>query len=385
MRNDADVAILGGGCAGLSLAVALARAMPRCRVHVLEERTQYVRDRTWCLWNAEPHSFEHCVSHSWNRWRVRSQGEAVLRHSARYAYQHIPADRFYDVALQRIAAASEQQITLGASVRSVAPHQDGFRIETGHGSLQAGWVFDSRPQVALARTQTSGLVQRFSGWHVVAERPCFDSTTVELMDFQPSGAAGRTIFFYTLPFSAHEALVEATYLDAPALAPADADEALREWLDNIMAGSSYKVLFREQGALRMQPGFGAERTSGLSRHQRIGAAGGRVKASSGYAFLRIQRQSLAIAAALAGGCTPPRQLEPVRYDLLDRVFMKALARNPDRAPAYFLQLFREVAPDALVRFLSECGSAGETLQVALSLPKLPFAAAAAATLAGAFA
>jgi lycopene beta-cyclase len=379
------VAILGGGCAGLSLAVALARAFPECRVHVLEARTEYKRDRTWCLWNAEPHPFEPCVTHAWNRWRVRSGREAVLRESARYAYQHIPADGFYDFALQSIAGAGQQQITLGARVQTVRSRGDGFCIETGLGSLQAGWVFDSRPQPGWSQPQTDGLIQRFSGWHIVAARPCFDRTTVELMDFQPSPMEGRTFFFYTLPFSEHEALVEATYMDRPGLAPADAEEALRNWLENLTAGSSYEVLFREQGALRMQAGGRAASGRRLSRHQWIGAAGGRLKASSGYAFLRIQRQSRAIAAALAQGSALPRQLEPARYAWLDRIFMNALTRNSHAAPAYFVELFRNVPPDVLVRFLSECGSAGETLQVALSLPKLPFAAAAAATLGEVFA
>ena len=114
----------------------------------------------------------------------------------------------------------------------------------------------------------------------------------------------------------------------------------------------------------------------------VGIAGGLVIASSGYALLRIQRQSLAIAQALAAGLTLPQQLESVRYDFLDRVFLTALARRPEAAPGYFLQLFRNVPPDALVRFLSECGSAAETLKVALSLPKLSFAAAAFTSLPG---
>lgn len=381
--NDADVAILGGGCAGLSLAVALARVLPDLRVHVIEERTCYVRDRTWCLWNAEPHPFESCVTHSWNRWRIRLQGESVLRQSARYAYQHIPADRFYEFALRTIAGSTQQQITLGARVHTVAPDGKGFRIETDHGSLRAARVFDSRPQAVPLRRQTAGLVQRFSGCHVVTERPCFDSTTVELMDFQTSDMVGRTTFFYTLPFSANEALVEATYVDRPELTPAHAEDALKGWLENITAGTRYTVAFREHGALRMDTTRTVDRDSRPSTYQRIGTAGGRVKPSSGYAFLRIQRQSRAIANALAKGVVPPRQLEPKRYELMDRVFMNALTRNSASAPSYFLELFRKVPPDALVRFLSECGSASETIKVALALPKLPFAVAAAASLLGA--
>jgi lycopene beta-cyclase len=381
--NDTEVAILGGGCAGLSLALALARVSPNLRVHVLEERMHYVRDRTWCLWNAEPHPFTTCVTHSWQRWRIRSDGESVLRQSAKYAYQHIPSDRFYEFAQRNIAASPKQQITLGTRVHAIAAEGQGFRVETDRGSLRAAWVFDSRPQTDEPRPVTGGLVQRFSGWHVIAEKACFDSTTVELMDFQPSHVAGRTIFFYTLPFSANEALIEATYLDHPDLAPAPAEHALEGWLENITAGTPYRVVFREHGALRMEMTRTVEREFRRPRYHRIGTAGGRVKASSGYAFLRIQRQSRAIAHALAQGRTPPRQLEPLRYELLDRVFLNALSRNSAAAPTYFLELFRNVPSDTLVRFLSECGSARETIAVALALPKLPFAVAAATSLLGA--
>jgi lycopene beta-cyclase len=48
MTPDTDVLILGGGCAGLSLAVALAERAPAMRVDTLEARMDYTRDRTWC-------------------------------------------------------------------------------------------------------------------------------------------------------------------------------------------------------------------------------------------------------------------------------------------------------------------------------------------------
>ena len=121
------------------------------------------------------------------------------------------------------------------------------------------------------------------------------------MDSHVSHVAGRTVFFYTLPFSPNEALVEATYLDDPTLTPACADDALGEWLEKLTSGSSYRVHFREQGALRMEARGSVDQNPRLPGNIPVGIAGGLVIASSGYALLRIQSRSLAIAQALAAG------------------------------------------------------------------------------------
>ena len=76
---DTDVLILGGGCAGLSLATALAQWAPQLRVHILESRRSYTRDRTWCFWHAGSHPFSAGVTHRWPGWRVRHAGARLAR------------------------------------------------------------------------------------------------------------------------------------------------------------------------------------------------------------------------------------------------------------------------------------------------------------------
>ena len=49
---DTDVAILGGGCAGLSLAVRLAGT--GLRVTVVEPRLEYEDDRVWSFFRTRP-------------------------------------------------------------------------------------------------------------------------------------------------------------------------------------------------------------------------------------------------------------------------------------------------------------------------------------------
>lgn len=60
---DVDVAILGRGCAGLSLAARLART--RLSFRVIEPRTRYTDDRTWSFWGTKGDPFEDCVRASW--------------------------------------------------------------------------------------------------------------------------------------------------------------------------------------------------------------------------------------------------------------------------------------------------------------------------------
>jgi lycopene beta-cyclase len=308
------VIILGGGCAGLSLAVALGQRSPRLRVKTVESRSQYERDRTWCFWNTAPHPFSAGITHRWHSWRVRNAGTEAVQRSRLYAYECLPADRFYDLATTKLSRAG-QDLTL----------------------------------------------------------PCFDPSVIDLMDFQPSTERGRTLFFYLLPFSPSEALVEATYLDDPALPPAAAEAALKQYL-HPLCGDAYEVLYREAAALPMGERHYNKTTEG--RVFEIGARGGRIKASSGYAFQRIQRQSAALADALRDGSDLPQTFEPQFYAVLDRIFLEAQRRSPDRVASYFMTMFRKLPADVLVRFLSESASLVEILQVMLALPKADFIRAA---------
>ncbi len=370
MTLDADVIILGGGCAGLSLATALAGRAPHLRVLTLESRSAYSRDRTWCFWAKEQHPFAAAVTHRWHSWRVRNGGDGARQQSRCYSYQHLPADHFYELTQQKIRHAG-QELALGVSVHSINSSEAGCEVETSEGSLRSQWIFDSRPQ---DRTRLKPVLeQRFTGWHVHTDSPCFDPSTVDLMDFQASTDHGRTMFFYVLPFSATEALVEATYLDVPGLAYADAEGAIRRYLEPL-AGQNYRVLYRESGVLPM--GNHRSHASSQGRVVDIGIRGGRVKASSGYAFQRIQRQSAAFANALAQRRPLPSRVEPLFYGVLDEIFLRALQRSPDRAASYFLTLFRKLPPDALVRFLSETAPPGEVLRAMLALPPSDFLRAA---------
>lgn len=370
MAERVDVAILGGGCAGLSLAVQLAEnGGSNRRVAVIEKRDAYERDRTWCGWSVEPHAFAGCVDRTWSRWKVRSGGEERLHASARYAYEHIRADRFYDDARRRIERARGTELSLGVAVESVTDAQGGApsRVRTSAGELLADVVVDTRPP-ALPR-EGGPLLQHFIGWEVETARPAFDPTTATLMDFDVDQDRGAVHFMYVLPFSRSRALVESTVLSPEPLAAEIYESRIAAYVEERHRAEIESVHFVERGAIPMAPiggpGAGATRSAGT--------AGGAVKPSSGYAFHAIQRTTARLAAELAGG-SRARHAARSRLDgWLDRVFLSFLQRHPERGPEVFFRLFDAIDADAFARFMMERPGAADRLRVIGSMPKLPFA------------
>ena len=372
---DFDVAILGGGLAGLSLATRLVDS-PGCRTVVVEPRTDYPRDRTWSYWRLVDHPFQPAIAKRWNRWEVLRRTKdgkvsTTVRTSNDLPYEMIPADRLYALATRTLTGAPGIELRQGCRVLSVDERPDRVVVETTAGKIEASYVFDSRPPAPTC----GDTVQRFLGQEVVTERPVFDPGCVTLMDFAVPQCPGCVHFLYVLPTSPTEALVEDTWL-----APAEAElpdhrRSIRTYLAERFGVSSFAVTFEEEGAIPMSPRLQAAPRAG--RLVSIGTAGGAVKPSSGYAFLGIQRMTASFAADLAAG-RPPAPFQPrggiARW--MDAVFLDALQRVPEEAPTIFENLFARCNPDALIRFLNDVGRPADVARVIAAMPKFTMIAAA---------
>ena len=73
--RDFDYIILGGGCAGLSLAYELDinNKFKNKKLAIVELREEYRRDKTWSFWKVTDHNFEDCVIKSWKNFSVNSK------------------------------------------------------------------------------------------------------------------------------------------------------------------------------------------------------------------------------------------------------------------------------------------------------------------------
>lgn len=363
-RPDVDIAILGGGCAGLSVAVRLADAGHSLRV--IEPRTAYAEDRAWSFWRTARDPFEDCVRASWTAWDVTGPTGPVRRASRALRYQTLGAGAFYDRAQARLDDAPGAALSLGTAAHDFRRTAQGWQVETGGGAFTARHVIDARPP-----RRVPGYGQFFLGREIRTERPVFDPETVQLMQFRPARSAGVD-FVYILPFTRDLALVEVTSF-APRSPGREVFEAwLAEEIDGLAAGP-HEVLREEHGALPMEVGFHDPAPEGCIR---MGLGGGAARPSTGYAFARIQRQADLVARALATGRDAPGALDGVVSRFMDRVFLQVIQTVPDRGPALFESLFRNTAPDRLEHFLSGSVAPLDRLSVMASLPTVLFLRAA---------
>jgi lycopene beta-cyclase len=61
---------------------------------------------------------------------------------------------------------------------------------------------------------------------------------------------------------------------------------------------------------------------------------------------------------------------------LDVVFLRVLAAQPERFPAYFRAIGERVPGDAFARFMGDASTPADEVRVIAALPKAPFARAA---------
>ncbi len=377
---DYDYVVIGAGCAGLSLSVHMLDAgLGARRVLVVDPRTSFPNDRTWCFFDVTRHPFEDAIDHRWRRWRVASEQDVVEQSSDAYAYQYLPGERFYQSALARIAAAPTYELALGTRALSVRDAGDHVIVETDGGPVTARLAFDGRPGTARTfpgaedGTREVRLLQHFRGWFIETPEPAFDPEVATLMDFRVDQSRGIH-FLYTLPMSERRALVEDTYFSTEVLGQQAYEATLRGHLAK-RGVEEYVITHEERGVIPMTTESFEQRSA--SRIYRIGLVGGMARPATGYAFLAIQRFSSAMARALASAsleeAPAPPPAHTKRTQILDRCFLSHLEEHPEEAPAIFTRLFDRVPPEILVRFLSETSSFSDDFCIMRSLPTRPFA------------
>lgn len=378
MTSDYDIVFAGAGLAGLSLAVRLAALPDPPRILLIDPRQDETSDRTLCHWQLREGIFDNAITHRWNRWTVGDAQDTATVGSADIPYVRIPSDRFRRIAMEKIKACPRAEFLGGTSVASIDEISGRTSVHLSDGRrVASSWVFDSRPP----QQDSAPWRQIFRGLELHSPEADLETNTVTLMDFQCAGPEGIR-FFYVLPLDAHTALVEDTWLVPSGKAPEFTDEKILSYATEHLAAVHWQIRHREEGNLPMGLRTSvSSATSAVKKYERViawGTAAGAVRASSGYAFSRIQAASERMVDAWQRTGRPDREVvhKSGLLDWMDRVFLQAMTDGPKRVPEYFVRMFQRVAPDALVRFLESEPRPADILEVMRALPPGPFVRAA---------
>jgi lycopene beta-cyclase len=349
------ISIWGAGCAGLSLARYLA---PHLRsgtlsrpLHVHGAVSSAVqKSHIWGFWQTKWLSQAAALSRkSWEQWQIITATGRVTQTSSAYPYHALDSV----VWLQDCLAGAKDTISQSVDVPQ--------KIEA---RKDDSLIFDSRtPDIP-----ENSLLQHFIGLEIKTSHPVFDARVVTLMDFRCDQSRGIH-FIYLLPFSANTALVESTLFSAQQEDREFYIAAINRYLRDNYQLENFQILREEAGCIPMN--FLMPRDPALLA---IGANGGCVRASSGYAFAFIQKQVQQIAQRLVKGQKIAKTPDPHRQidKWLDRVFLGVLKAHPEAAPDLFLRMGRALTGDDLAKFMSGFANVPIYAKLILAMPKRMF-------------
>ena len=258
--KEFDYIIIGGGCAGLSLAYELEvyDKLKDKTLAIIEPREDYKRDKTWSFWKVFSHNFDECVKKSWNNFTINTPDNTKYVNCEPTPYQTIDSGMFYEKILSKLKL--NKNIQFFKSIDEI--------------DKSNSVIFNSVPNF---ENKQSELWQHFCGVEIETDKDFFDDEIFNLMDFA-CDQRNKVHFFYTLPFTKRNALVETTWIsDLNNEKLKDYDEQIDNYLSNHLNIRNCKINFKETGAI---PLFRQKNVSKLNEIY-IGSAGGMTRLSTG--------------------------------------------------------------------------------------------------------
>lgn len=344
------------------------------RILLIDKEIKNKNDRTWCFWETQPGFFEEIVYRTWDKISFLSDDFSDTMNISPYQYKMIRGIDFYNYCFDEIKKSPGIEILTG-SLDAGYFHKEGITIKIDNKTLHlaSATVFNSIANLENKLPGEKTLLQHFKGWVVESAKPFFDPGIASIMDFRVHQDQGTT-FAYILPFSETKALIEYTLFTKTLLEQQQYDAELNNYVTEILKLEDYTILDTEYGAIPMTNRRFEFQKNGVFN---IGTAGGQTKASSGYTFQFIQKQSRQIVDCLMNGHSLFTILdEPKRFRFYDNTLLHILYKNKMQGKKIFTSLFKKNKPQAVLRFLDNETSLKDELKIISSLPTWPFLKAA---------
>ena len=348
--KEFDYVIIGGGCAGLSLAYELEvhEKLKDKTLAIIEPRSEYKRDKTWSFWKVVPHNFDDCVKKNWKNFTINILNKTNHLECKDYPYQSIDSGLFYEKINNKLKEN-----------KNISFFKDISKINTKN-----SFIFNSVPEI---KKNHNNLWQHFCGVEIETKNNFFDEEIFNLMDFDCEQRES-VHFFYTLPYSKNKALIETTWLSKMNdNSQKDYDNQIKEYIEKNLKIKNYEITYKEEGAIPLfYPLYKRE-----GNKLNIGTAGGMTRLSTGYTFLNIQEHSKYLRENIENISNSRRFEISKKYQFLDDIFLRVLNKHPEKMSNIFFNMF-ETSPKTVIKFLSNKSNFFEDLKIILKMPKWIF-------------
>lgn len=351
-----DIAIIGAGASGLQLLYESLQADSTKEMKILLLDSGDRSSKSWCFWEDNQHAcFPFLVEKSWDKMAyVSTKGKTIQTDISPLKYQYISSDRFFTYFFDEFIPQDPRITHLKKWVTSTTEASAFNTVHCDGGdTFYAQKIADSRPKKSL---DSKLIYQHFSGKFIDFEQPILDESCLTLMDFSLAASTKEmAVFHYILPFSNTKALVETTVFTQ---LPYDAQvyEAIWHQYMNSHYSQPYKIISTEEGTIPMA--FHAD--TNTEKVFQIGAAGGFMKASTGYAFTRMHQDAINRAQNRLNKV-------PNRFRFYDTLLLKIMKNEMNRIPDVMDRLFTRVPTKRILQFLDDKTTFSEEIRLLAQL------------------
>ena len=361
MKNF-DIVIIGAGCSGLSLAYRLIDSS--YKVCVIENTSRENRIRkTWSYWNTYSHPFRHLEMKPNRQLQIKNI-ENIILDCKDYNYCSIDSYDFDEHVFSKIDSSTNVEIIFKNSISDITELKDGFSLKTINDDehLKAQYIFDSRPNRTHAHMK-----QVFKGIFVEFDEE-LNNFIPSLMDFSNKS---EFHFMYSLPISKNQYLFESTYYTSSKIDEVKMTDEVHAYIKD-KYDIQYSVIREEYGEIPLSTNVNLN-----DKHSKIiniGIPAGSTRASTGYTFLNIQKQSDEYIKMLNGEkfIEYPKTLKNKILRKMDNLLLMIIRDEPLKSMNILFTMFKKNTNNRTIRFLSDIPTMVDILCIIWSMPKLLF-------------
>lgn len=369
-----DYIIAGSGCAGLSLlhGILINPILNKKSILVIDKIEKLSNDRTWCYWESEKGNFDSIVTHEWKTLEFLTADFTERFDLERYSYKMIKGIDFYNHILS-LAKKFENVHFKFENIKTIKTENSYAIVETENTKYLSEYVFNSTNLFNPIINTENSLLQHFEGWVIKTEKPTFNNKIGTLMDFRLNQKYVTT-FMYVLPTTSNEALIEYTLFSEKVLDKEQYKIELKNYIRDYLKIDQYEITHKEFGIIPMSTSQFLRSPKYEEKIINIGTAGGFTKASSGYTFQFIQKNTVKIINNLIKGNFPNPKItfRDKMFQWYDRTMLEVMISQKMTGKEIFTIMFKKISLEKILAFLGNESKFIDDIKIMNSLPKRTF-------------